>query len=589
MPKSSGFTPIPQSPLSGPLDTRSRPADLAPDAFRFKLNFALNRTGALCQRTGHAALSFGQRSDSETAVNNWDFHRQGFSRELFTTLFDSVDPDGTHRLFAANSPRVSYLDNGTSQWTDIFTGGSADGRWKIAGLDNKVAFTNNIEAPRIHTLGSGTSSTIPELTAQLVSLGLPDRLKIFIEFGGVMVGMVGDLVIWSDYRDAEVWTPVLNSDLVVGLQRLDYGDEILAACQMLGHLYIFTTRSIWRCTVNVSADSIFSFTRVYTEPEGQAGCLAYSNTVVCTGRDLYWWSQDSIWMYNQFIAAPETPDWLLKACGAQFSSDNPDRIEARCCEAPVGKYFPKMKEIWWSYPTASTADEPACVNNRCLVVNPTFKTADLVDHGYGAFVNFKESPDSEQECNSSSVFIGSSGSDYALKSIGHVFYREMVTLIGGVVATDIPDASYALTRVGYYRRLVGRCPFGYPEREKTLNGLVIQAETEPDVDLDEPNLITLRIGNSFHVADPMETDGKCQVQYHVQEPKPLECPDPKSMEVLAADQMRPDDDLGWEAGSLFEQGRHLYFDVRITAADGSAPTGSDSAWSALNWSVMTES
>ena len=581
MPKSPGFTPIPQTPLSGPLDTRSRPADLSPGAFRYKLNLDINRTGSLCQGKGHSALSFGQRTDSDTAVNNWDYHRQGSARELATMLFESTSPDSVRRLFLGTQSRVSVLDNDTSEWTDIATGlGDENSRFKMAALEDKVYFTNNVDEPRVHTLGSATSSVIAGLQGEGVT-----KAKVVVEFNGVILWMNivedGDeqssRIRWSDYRKGDEYAPSVDS--VAGFQDLDYGDPILACAQMVNALYIFTERAIWRCVVAPASDTIFAFTRVYVEARNQSACLAYANTLVSTGRELYWWGRDSIWTYNPYIVAPECPDWLLRACGAQFSETDPDRFNRSCCESPVVEYLPDAKEIWWSYPLPGS-----CINRRCLVINVEYKTGNLKDHGYGAFVNFRRTADSDQACNAAQVFIGSSGSDYCLKSIGGVFYRERVELIDGEVETDIPDDSYSLVQDGYYRRLVGHCPFGYTDKQKTLNNLVLEHDTK-DSDVENPNLFTLRIGNSRNLEDPMSTDSRCSVLWNEQDDIEVKCINPTTIAAMKSDGLRPSDPTEW---TLFEQGFHLYFDIRITAYNGGAPIGSDSAWNKLEWSVMTD-
>ena len=96
MPKSN-WNQIVISPLSGPLDTRSKPAELAPGSLRYKLNLAINRTGALSVSPGYEALDFGLRSDDPTLSTNWDFHyRNQITREPVTFLFEATDTSGKH-------------------------------------------------------------------------------------------------------------------------------------------------------------------------------------------------------------------------------------------------------------------------------------------------------------------------------------------------------------------------------------------------------------------------------------------------------------------------------------------------------------
>lgn len=576
----SGFTPIALSPVLGALDTRSRPADLAAGSLRYLLNFATNKSGQRSRRAGHAALNFGQRSDSETAVNNWDFHRRGGTREPVTLGFESTSPEGLRRLFVGTQSALAYMDNSTSEWTTIASGlGAAGSRFHAAALQDKVFFTNNINAPLMHTLGSGTVGAVGDLPST--------KARVVAQFYGAVFWMnVVELgqalptrVRWSDYQLGSAY-----GSGTAGFFDLDYGDTILGAMELLDALYIFTDSSIWRCIPSGSTDVTslaFAFRRIYREPKNQTGCLAYPNTLCTDGRALYWWARDSIWSYNPYIAAPEQPKWLLDATGHVFSDDNLDRVERRCCESPIGEYDPDSRELRFSYPLASVAPEPLCVNNRSLFLNVAYKTADIVDRGYSMFVNFRRTPNSTQQCNNAQVFIGADGADYCLKSLGGVFQRDTVALVGAAPQNDIPDDVYVVTSEGYYSRMVGRVPIGLPTIEKTLNHIIL----DHDTDLSE-NLVTLRVGNSEHVADPMAVSGNCTVQWHVAESNPLSCPDPQSMDSLAADGMRPSDEdtTHWD---LYEQGKFLYFDFRVTNANGGAPSGSDSAWSSLIFDVAT--
>lgn len=580
MAKDAGWTTIPLQPLIGMLDTRSRPAELSPGSFRFKLNFAVNRTSQLERRSGHGALNFGERSD-DGAVANWDFHRRGHDREPVTMQLESIANDGTRRLIAGTQSTLAWMNNDTSEWTEIASGLGDDGtRFRGAVLNGKAYFTNNNDAPLSHELGSSTTAAIPGLTST--------KARIVMSFSGVIVWMnvletdpQPTRIRWSNYQDGTSYTTG-GADEVSGFQDLDYGDEILAAIELFNSVYIFTLRSIWRMSVSPSGDTIFAFQRIYTDPEGKNGCLAYPNTLISDGKALYWWSRDSVWRYDPYTPAPETPEWLMKGSGHIFSTTHPDRLETRCCESPVGRYRAETKELWFSYPLASTLEIPTCLNNRSLVFHVEHKTGDVVDYGYSSFCNFSRSAESAQACNASQVFIGASASDYCLKSIGGVNYREEAALTNDDPELDISDDDYATSQVGYYSRLVGKCPLGYPQRDKILNNVQIEHETEADSELASPNLLTLRIGNSEHNVDPMSLDAYCSPQWHEQESIALICPDTTSMTSLETDGLRPSDPTDWV---IYEIGKHLYFDIRVTSASGAAPTGSNSAWSSISFTT----
>lgn len=578
------WTQISLAPLSGMLDTRSRPADMSPGTFRYKLNFAINRTGSLCTRPGHAALNFGSRSDFPALTPNWDFHRRDalIPRESPNFIFESIDLDGVRKLFVGTPHGLAALDGSTSEWTILANGGTGS-YWQGASMNGFAYFTSG------YANGSMLKVRLSDLAigAFTWNSAALTQVRVVVAFADVvmLMNMVEDgtrqsaRIWWSDYQQGDVYT--VGDPSVAGFQDLDYGEEILNAAEMMGALYIFTTKSIWRCVTNITTNSIFAFQKIYSEPRNQNGCLRYANTLVTTGKELFWWSGDSIWTFNPYIVAPESPEWLLKASGAVFSSDNADRANKECCEAIVSGYSPVRKEIWFSYPQA-LSEESGCVNNRCLVLNTDYKTADLVDCGYSAFANFRVSASSFEACNADQVFIGASTDDYCLKSIGEVFYRETVALVGNDAANDIPDGSYTTTQEGYFSRIVGTIPLGYPSETKTVNDLTLDADIVPN-ELADANLLTLRIGNSEGLQDSLSENAYCGPQWHEQESLPLSCPDTVTLAKMAELGQNPSDALSW---TIYEQGKYLYYDLRITAADGeSAPIEHDAAFSAFRFNV----
>lgn len=586
MPKDN-WTQISLAPLSGMLDTRSRPAEMSPGTFRYKLNMSINRTGSLCARSGHAALNFGSRSDAPSAVPNWDFHRRNTltPRESPNFIFESTALDGVRNLFVGTPSGLAVMDNGTSEWT-VLNSGATDAYWQGACLNGFGYFTQGYSAGTMMKVDLSTMG-IGAFTWNSNPL---TKVRVVVAFADVvmLMNMVEDgvrqsaRIWWSDYQQGDVFT--VGGASLAGFQDLDYGEEILNAAEMMGALYIFTTKSIWRCVTNITDNSIFAFQKIYSEPKNQNGCLAYANTLVTTGRELYWWSRDSIWTFNPYVVAPESPDWLLRGSGAIFSPTNADRMDKDCCESIVSGYDPGRKEVWFSYPQAiSTAS--GCVNNRCLVLNIEYKTADLVDQGYSAFANFRVSAESFEACNADHVFIGASTTDYCLKSIGNVFYRETVALAGNNPANDIPDLSYVTTQDGYFCRVVGTIPLGFPNRNKTVRELLLDADVTPN-DLEEPNLLKLRIGNSEALQDSLSEDEYCGPQWHEQDDLQLNCPDSVTLAKMAERGQNPSDSLSW---TIFEAGKYLYYDLLITASDGeTAPVKHDVAFSAFRFDVRID-
>jgi hypothetical protein len=589
----NNWNQIALTPMSGMLDARSRPAELAPGSFRYKLNLAVNRTGALCTRAGYQALSFGLRSDDPEAVANWDFHRRGTaSREPVTFLFESTSPAGVRTLFAGSDTELSRLENDTSEWTPLSPGGSGK-RWKAAALGEQIVFVNTGwtgpgSAVLVHTLGTG--GFVPIDVASITTAKVVVSFARFILLMNIREGADArtSRVWWSDYELGPNGNgfdfSIVHPDSVAGWQDLDDGDPILNAAEMMGALYIFTARAIWRCVQNSSSDagtSEFLFQKIYSEPKNQSGCLVYSNSLVSTGRELYWWSHDSIWTFNPYLVAPESPEWLLKGSGAVFSSSNPDRLETRCCESVVGEYQPETKEVWFSYAAASDSSEPNCLNNRSLILNTEFRTMDLFDEGFTWFVNFRRQATDTDDCDAGQVFIGASAVDYCLKQIGGVFHREHVALTGGDVGNDITDNDYSISLAGYFCRLVGLAPLIYPNQEKIVREVLLDHSIKPN-SLTRPNLLTLRIGTHFNLVDPMSLEARCAPLWHPQESMPLACPDEATLAAMLANGQRPSDPLAW---TVWEIGNRIYFDLKITSAAGLAPVEHDAAFSAMRFDV----
>jgi hypothetical protein len=583
MAKNDSWITIPLS-LVGPLDTRSRPADLGPSAIRWKLNLGVNKSGKLTRRAGHSALSFGLRSDSPSSVSNWDLHRRGAVREPITLLSEIVSPDRARYLFAGTQSRVDWLDNATSEWVTIISGllSAPQSRWKAAGLRTKVVLTNNVDQPQIHELGSATTATIPDLIAQGVT-----KAKVVVQYQNVMILMnvvedgvsIPNRIWWSDFRDAEVWTP--SASTTAGFLDLDDGEEILACAELAGLLYIFTDRAIWQMFPNVTDNSIFGLRRWYSDPVSRNASLKYENSLVATGRELYWLGADTAYTCNQFSSAPSSPDFILKATGRMF--EGPERLDSTFCAAPVGAFVPDAagasKEVWWSYPRIGGEDG---INDYSMVLSfnidsqsSPWQTADYCDHGYTAFVNFTHTL-AGVTCATTATFIGASGADYCLKSVGGVFYRQMVTLLTGGVTTDIPDVSYLRTQSGYFSEMRGTFPLPpLSTRKKIIRRVQLEHDT---VDPLGPtsNVLQLKIGNSYIIADPLASN--CGVLWHPLEDKPLACPNLKTAEQLLADGQRSDDATEWFAA---EQGIYLHYWITVAGYQGAPPIGSDSAFNNL--------
>lgn len=577
-------------PLTGALNNRARPSDLAPGEFRWKLNLAINSTGRLSRRDGFQRFGLS----SESAFVNQDHHHRGRVRHPITYAFESTSSDGTRQLFDATDHEVSVLDMDAGLWLDLATGmgGGNGARWKAAELQDVVIWTNNVDTVRSHSLGTTEFDPIADLTALNVT-----KAKIAIQFGGfiLLLNIEQDgkrhssRVMWSDinrplaYAPGELYTPPggAETESLAGFQDLDYGDDIIAAAQLGGNLMIYTKRSIWRCYVSAqTVDAVFGFQKVYSEPENQKGCIVYPNTLVNLGDMHVYASRDDFYVFSPYYTKPknlEEWEWLHNATGLIFDNlQHPTyALDPDYCESPIAKFVPVRNEIWISWPSVGAAG----INNHTLVANTVYRTADYVDHGFTMFVNDRQTPEGSA-CNETQVFIGASSEDYSLKAIGNaVFKRELHVLDNYYAPNDISLSGVTYYDEGYNSIISGLLPLGFPDSDKIAKQVLLEHDT---VDQDEPCLIKLKIGNSYNVADTMDGDTACSPQWRALSTKQLKCPGSARVSELAAKNQRPNLGLEWQ---FLYRGRYLYFELSVFGKTGPA-VGGDSAWSKIDVQAM---
>jgi len=575
MPKSdSQWKTVSLTPLVGELDVRSRPSDVVAGGFRMKLNFEVTPEGKLQRRAG-----FSKAFDGPNYTNQ-DHHRQGFVREALTFGFEFTAGDDSRTLYDGTQSRISRLNATTGVWTDIVIGKGAPGaKWSAATLQDQILFVNDVDEPLLHD--STTITAAPITTLQ--GLGVK-KAKVVVAFAGVLMIMnvtgdvgvpnkrFGSRIYWSNLNAPTEWAPG-DPASVAGMQDLPYGDDILAAMPLLGALYIFTRRGIWRCVPNGStAADVFLFTQVYTEPQNQAGCLAYPYTLTSTGGGFNYMGRDGIYSWDPYIPAPIRQEWIHKASGFIYKKID-TAMSGKDCNLPISIYSPERHELWFSWPIANAVE-----NGISLVLALDWRTADVVDHGFSVFRNFRLTP-TEGLCNEDQEFLGVSTYDNSWKNIGHVFYRE---LISGAGFVDLPP-TVVYSKLGYYSQLIGMIPLGLYDREKTLRNVLVDDEVTEEA---HPPFMKLRIGNSYQVCDPTDLDDVCAPEWRETiPPYSLACPDNMKISAMKEKGLKPS--IGREF-PVYEQNRNLYFDLRIEGPPTeqflhSPPVGGDIALNRLDF------
>jgi len=604
MPRAIARTPwttVSLTPLIGVLDTRSRPADIPPGAFRWAGNFQITPDGKRCRRDGHTKAFADVVIDGR--YQNQDLHHQGADREPITFELETTASDGTRRLYAGTQSRLYWLDEATGLWTTIATGyGTTGSYWRADVLQDIIIFANGNPTDKIiyQNLGDPTTQPVPDLYA--VWSGAPQDVMgahVVIQYSGVIMlmnftdkdGPHPVRIMWCDLNNPLSWNPG-TTDTIADYQDLDYGDEILAATTMQGSLYVFTRRAIWKVSVSPAGSTTdFSFTRVYVEPLNQTGCLTFPRTLVSMGTEVRYMSRDSIYRYDPYIAQPEREDWIYRASGVIYRK--PDTaLSGLDCGAPCAGWKPSSREFWISWPSGTHT-----VNNWTLVNQLDYKTSDVVDHGYSVFCNYRRNPVGNV-CNEEQDYLAASGSDWSIKSLNSgVFYREML-VIAAQLSDDIPLDDPIYQQTGYYSILRAQIPTGLYDRDKICRRVLVDDDVSEEA---VPGKYQIKLGNSYNIADtnessapansPVNTTGiRCAIMWRTLDTVPeagykgqIACLDPGTIGSMVAQGLKP---YAGREFPCFEQNHFLWFELCIMDQNGQPRIGSDVCLQRIDFDLL---
>lgn len=579
------------TPLTGIFDARTSVDQEPSGAFSFKQNFEISPDGKLRQATGFQK-PFGQfktvitrQGDPGTPCPyaNADWHDQKVavaSREPITLIYPSTSNSQVRKLFAGTKSKFIRQDEASGQWTVIGSGFGADGsllqtaiRWKAASLQNKIFLTNAFDKVQYHDLSTDVMQPVASLDTAGNGGSAITKVLVIIEYQGAILFM--NLSEGGVHFGSRIWWSSLNDGTHVGVavdsisdyQDLDYGEEILNAVIMSGLLYIFTDRAIWKCNFTVDStnnQASLVCNRFYSEPRNKAKCLAFPNTLVSTGLDLYYAGTDAIYHYNPYLAEPERIEWIYRSTSIIFDEGN-IQIDREACQAPVAEFWPDKNEIHFSWPVVdaspTTAVVPNCnspankavssgVNRYTLVINTKYSTCDFRDYGMSAYANYRSDLHAVGGCNQSVLFLGAHASDFCLKQLGVGYAREIY---------DPVKDSFLM--VGYSPILRGIFPFGKFDADKIINQFVIDGIA----DTNAGTVFALRIGTSYTLMNPNETIAGCSVLWKKLSTKPIKCLMNKSADAYAAANVRPS--INWNWNFQF-RGRYLFFEITIQNMDG---------------------
>ena len=518
--------------------------------------------------------------------------------EYPTLVFEAVKNDGSRYLYVGTQSRLFWLNVTTGLWTLISSGGGgtydpglSQTRYKAAELQEVIVFVNNVDPPLWTAVSTGGVSGIADLATLNISTA-----GVAVEFSGFMMLMdvvedgvrQSSRIWWSDFNAPTAFNPGATNPgppptlSLSSFQDLDYGDRILAAVPMAGALYIFTASAIWRCSPTGGAD-VFSFAKVYSDPQTHSKCLVYPNTLVSTGTAVWYGSHEAIYYFDPFIPEPERMEWLFRGGSIMFSDAS--ALDPTCCQSPVACANIEEKEIYVSWPEMSANPDGGCVNSKSLVFNYQYQSCSIYDHGFSAIGNFQPSTADTAQClGASQLLVAASVIDRSLKNLGVNFNREMLvnTGTGTVVKGVFVPFTGQYQATGYYRIMRALLPLVNFDREKKVRHVLMEAIPQPQAN---PCVLRLRIGNTYSECDPNLPDGFCSVLWHQLQDLPLKCLDTMTAAEYVAANVRRDHGFEW---AFLYSGRFVYAEWTVANADGSPAIGGDTLFSRFELQVQLQ-
>lgn len=166
-------------------------------------------------------------------------------------------------------------------------------------------------------------------------------------------------------------------------------------------------------------------------------------------------------------------------------------------------------------------------------------------------------------CATAFIMVMASSTDYCLKQVADVYYRETCTnptAIGTVSTTGYINAVATYSLDGYDSILNGKPEsFGQPKLTKQVDRIDIEAAPVTQL---VPSNLELRTGSSEQAIDPVI--GGCPIMWTEQDPLSFECLDGTIAENVAAS-TRPNEPFAW---SLFDVGKFFHWELKISGTGG---------------------
>lgn len=329
--------------------------------------------------------------------------------EPITHLAQAGSDESFRTLIASTRTTIYSSNDYTGNWRIIADGlgGGYDEercdtcsnrRFTSSQLGNYILFTNNFDPVLAWKFGdppTGLNLWSAHYVEELLIIGIT-KARCIAEFNGfVFVGNVdvegqhkSSRVYWSDYNAPLSWIP--HDQSLGGYHEFGLGEKVLRIEQLGKFLMVYTDKAIYQ-GIFVGGDLVFSFNTIPTDSP-----LVYEYSLVNTGKAHIYASHNGIYVVTPSDSRPSRYEWMHKADGGVFAGVSDDILGGFAgldsfgpvnqiqCEQFVGGYNQITEEVWFSWPT----DDAECPT-MSLVLNLRYNAADLVDHGFTAFVNYK--------------------------------------------------------------------------------------------------------------------------------------------------------------------------------------------------------
>lgn len=387
MPGSKCFKPVEIRDVAGLLDTRSTPDQVPPNGYRWVLNHGVTQKRRVCRFPGWTKFL------DRAPYNNQDLHDQlfGHGNETITMIYNAKSVAGFSKLFVGTQSRIYSFNSSTGNWRIISDqlGGETLGlcperRWTAALVGDTVLFTNNFDKPVAHRIDESADADDQAVTQinDLNTLNVTKANLVFAWNNLMILANIeqdgrrfGNRIIWSDYRKPSSWIPESGVSLA-GRFDLDETEIILGFAPIQNALLVFTNQSIWETRVS-GTEGVLSFARRWKAKDSSERALAYRNSLVSTGDEIYYWGKDGIYKYDLYSPLPELVEWIHRASATIF-----DDLDARRCNVHCSGYQGTKHQIWWSW-----AKRGETCPSQSFVINTEFPFSSFIDHGFTAFGN----------------------------------------------------------------------------------------------------------------------------------------------------------------------------------------------------------